>query len=392
MSSALDRRTWLKSTALLTAGLAAAPLRWSDLQARPAAVLQRRAEMLAHNQFRRMAPDLPKMQARLLANENPFGPSPKALQAMTEAMSESCRYAFFELRDLKKQIAEKEGVSEDHIMLSAGSSDLLLLAAMYYGKPGSSILSADPSYTDLMEAAVELGAGWEKVPLTKDYAHDLDAMAKRVSDNTSLVYICNPNNPTGTIVDPAQLKAFCASVGKKKPVFVDEAYIHYTGDAPAHSMIASVRDGHNVLVARTFSKVYGMAGLRAGYLVAPPAVIEDLSKFASNGWDLSVLTLRAVLASYQDDAFVTDCVQKNQEAREFVYQTLKAMDYEYVPSHTNFVLFPLRMQGQQFFQQMMAKGVGIRFWEFNRQHWCRVSMGKMDDMQLFANAFREVVS
>ncbi|SDM17414.1 histidinol-phosphate aminotransferase [Catalinimonas alkaloidigena] len=388
MNTSINRRKWLKSGALLASGLVAAPWKWATAASRPAATT---AE-LPSQYLNRTLRERPELQARLLANENPFGPAPSAKKAFAAAVDDGFKYAFAEKRQLQEAIAAKEGVTPDHIMLGAGSTELLMAAALYYGLKEGHILSADPSYTSLMRMADRIGSEWVKVPLTSDYKHDLNAMDTRTVGATKLVYICNPNNPTGTTLDPAKLEDFCKSVSKKAPIFIDEAYIDYVANPDVTSMIKCVRDGHNVMIARTFSKVHAFAGLRAGYLIAQPEVIKELDAFSTGGGTLSGPTALAALASYQDADFIKYSVKMNKESKDFVYKTLKAMDYEYVPSDTNFVLFPLRMHGDQFRNAMMDKGVGIRTWEFNRQHWCRVSMGKMDDMKLFAQAFNQVVS
>jgi histidinol-phosphate aminotransferase len=299
-------------------------------------------------------------------------------------------YPFMDLKKFTQLIAKEEGVSEEHILLGAGSSELLMACSMLYGTNGGSIISADPSYSYLMETAGTFGTKWEKVALTKDYAHDLDAMEKRVGEKTSLVYICNPNNPTGTIVDAAKLASFCEVVSRKKPVFVDEAYIDYIDNPKKQSMIERVRKGQNVIVARTFSKVHGFAGLRVGYVVALPETVKELAKYCTGGMNICATSIRAAIASFQDTAFVEYAIKKNTESKTFLYKTLKEAGYEYIPSHTNFVLFPIQMDGKRFTEEMMKRSVSIRNWEFSGKQWCRVSIGTMEQMQVFAEAFKQI--
>ncbi len=388
MSSSVTRRHWLKSGAALATGVAFGTPSFRTF-ARDAAG---RRQLLARQYEARLFADAPPLKARLFANENPFGPSEKAKKAITDSLKDCHQYPFMAMRQLVSLIAKTEGVKEENILLGAGSSELLLAAALHYSlsSRGGSILSADPSYTWLMEAAGGLGAGWDKVPLDKDYAHDLDAMEKRVSDKTSLVYLCNPNNPTGTIVSPGRLKSFCEAVSRKKPVFVDEAYIDYTDDPARHSVVDCVRKGQNVMVARTFSKLHAFAGLRVGYLVAQPAAIKELEKYCSGGWDTSSPSMAGAMASLQDAGFRDYARVKNAESKAFLCKTLKDEGYEYVPSHANFVLFPLKMNGKKFTEEMMKRGVGVRYWEFNNAQWCRVSMGTPEQMGYFAEAFRQL--
>lgn len=387
MSSQMNRRAWLKSTALITAGLTVGTVAETSALARPKSLLKTRT--LNHEVETSLIADLPPLRARLLANENPFGPSEKAKKAMIDAIPTSFQYPFMQFAQFKKMIAEKEGVSTDQIMLGAGSSELLLAAAIIFAAKGSNIVTADPSYMDLIDTAAEFGAQIEKVPLDKDYAHDLDAMAKKVNEKTSLVYICNPNNPTGTVIAADKLRAFCETVSKKVPVFVDEAYIDYVDGGKTASMIDCVKKGQNIIVARTFSKVHGFAGLRMGYVIAQPETLKEMMKY-STGNNITALTIQGAMASYKDAEYVKYAIEKNTESKNFLYKTLKDEGYEYVPSYTNFVIFPVKMPAKKFVEEMMKRGVGVRSWEFAGKQWCRVSIGTMADMKIFASVFKEI--
>lgn len=332
----------------------------------------------------------PVMKARLSANENPFGPSTAAKKAITDALEMSYQYPFMKSRELIGKIAEYEGVKQNNILMDAGSSPLLHAAAMFYGKNGAEIITGDPSYNDLAGTAADLGSKIIKVPLTADYKLDLDAMEAKVSANTGLVYICNPNNPTATVVDTAKLKAFCERVSKKAVVFIDEAYIDYMPDPQAASMMSTVKAGQNVIVARTFSKLYGFAGLRCGYVIAQPDTIKALSNYATGMMSLSATTVAAAAAAYQEKDFLQDALKKTMASKEFLYALLKKEGYTYIPSSANFVMFPINMDGQRFSQEMNNRGVSIRTWKFNGKDWCRVSIGRMDEMQAFADAFKQL--
>ncbi len=385
MSTSFTRRNWLKAGVALTAGAAFHGI--SSQQVAAATADFRRSRLSREAQI---AADMPVIKARLFANENPWGPSEKAKSAIVAAMNDSYMYPFMAQRQFTEMIAKEEGVTPEHILVGAGSSEILLAAAMYFSKKGGDIVSADPSYDYLMEKAADYGANWVKVPLTKDYTHDLDAMAKRLGSNTRLMYVCNPNNPTGTIVQPEKLRSFCESVSAKVPVFVDEAYIDYLDDPKKHSMIECVRKGHNVIVARTFSKVHGFAGLRVGYIIAKPEIIKALDPLYTSGMDMSALSIQGAMASYQDKEFPKQVVQKTVQSREFLYKTLKDEGYEYVPSYANFVIFPVKMEAKKFTGEMMKRGVGVRNWVFNNKQWCRISIGTMEQMQIFAQAFKEI--
>jgi histidinol-phosphate aminotransferase len=389
-TNSMNRRNWLKTTALFTGGLTMLPPALNRLRAAPVAPIASNNTAYA-NDFA-IGPKFPEnLKARLFANENPFGPSPSAKKAIMDSILTSYQYPIRLIPELEEKICTHEGITADMLMISSGSSPLLLGTAVSLLKDGGNVVTAETTYDDLPNRCEKVNAKWIKVPLTKDYTHDLDAMEKAITPETKLVYICNPNNPTGTIVDKDKLKAFCERVSQKVTVFVDEAYIDYLPDADDTTLMSSVKKGQNLIVARTFSKVYGLAGLRIGYIVAQPATIAKLQPHTACSWAvLSVPAISGALASYQDKPYIQEVVKKTMESKQFLYDTLKAEGYSYIPSHTNFVMFPLKMDGERFAGEMMKRGVGLRNWKMNDQHWCRISIGRMDEMQAFAAAFKEL--
>ncbi|QMU31176.1 pyridoxal phosphate-dependent aminotransferase [Adhaeribacter radiodurans] len=383
----MNRRNWLKSSAFLAGGFTFFSGSINQLVAKP--VARTLEKKVTEESIILSAPA--EMKARLNANENPFGPSEKAKKAAMDALNTSYQYPMKYTRELAQKIADYEGVKLENILMDAGSGPLLLAAAMYYSKKGgSNIVSGDPTYASLPRDAEDFNTTWNKVPLTADYKLDLDAMEKRVDASTSLMYVCNPNNPTGTVVDSAKLRAFCGRVSQKVPVFIDEAYIDYLPDPQAASMMDCVKKGQNVIIARTFSKLYGFAGLRVGYIIAQPEVVKELSKYAAGGMSISAPSVQAALAAYQDKAFLQDALKKTMASKNFLYDVLKKEGYEYIPSSSNFVMFPLKMDGEKFVAELMKRGVGVRNWKFSNQEWCRISIGRMDEMQAFADAFRQI--
>jgi histidinol-phosphate aminotransferase len=388
MANSLNRRNWIKSSAFMAGGLALFSGTISKLAAMPVAkklgpLTKRFTDMDA------IADAPPVLKARLLANENPFGPSPAAKKAVQEAIDLGYQYPMQSMGTLYGKIADYEGISPNNILMESGSSPLLLAAAIYYSKGGKSIITGDPSYDDLPSHAEKLEGKWIKVPLTADYKLDLDAMEAKIDANTGLVYICNPNNPTATVVDTAKLKAFCERVSKKVTVFVDEAYIDYLPDPKGASMISTMKAGSNIIVARTFSKLYGFAGLRCGYVIAQPETIKALSNYTT-GFSLSATTIAGAIAGYREEAFLKEALEKTLASKEYLYSVLKKEGYEYIPSSANFVMFPLKMDSKKFVSEMMKRGVGVRSWQFNNKEWCRVSIGRMDEMEAFAEAFKQL--
>lgn len=389
--SNMDRRSWLKAGAIFTGSLAFLSAPVSRLSAMPTAAPTPPVPVMPRITDADIAHTAPgDLKARLFFNENPFGPSEKAKQAIQASIANSYQYGFREIQGLVGKIAAYEGVGAAQILLAAGSSPLLLAAAVHYCKAGDSVISGETTYDALPGYAEKLGAKWVKVPMTADHKLDLDAMEKAIDTTTKLIYICNPNNPTATVVDNAKLKAFCERVSKKVMVFVDEAYIDYLPDPQSVTLIDSVKKGQNIIVARTFSKLYGFAGLRVGYIISQPETIKTLNPYTDGPYSISAPSLHAALAAYQDQEFLQDALKKTLASRDFLYKTLKAESYEYIPSSANFVMFPIKMDGKRFVSEMMKRGVGVRNWTMQGKEWCRVSIGRMDEMEAFATAFKEL--
>lgn len=330
--------------------------------------------------------------AKLNANENPHGPSPKAVKALQEGAVKGNRYAWQEMFSLINKIAEKEGVEAKNIMMGPGSSDLLEKTGVVLFLDGGNIVSADPAYMSMIRVAEATGASWKGVPLKKDWSHDLAAMEKAIDKDTKLVYICNPNNPTGSLTDANELEDFCRRVSDKVPVFVDEAYLEFLEEDERKSMVSLVAEGKNVIVARTFSKVHGMAGVRVGYVVAQEETLNNIQSITRAGMGISYPSIMAASASLDDVEFQTKSRKLNTEARTYVCEELAKMGFDYVPSYTSFVLFPIEMEGKSFLEKMRLQQVAVRAFDIMDRNWCRVSIGTMDEMKLFVSALGTVLS
>lgn len=331
------------------------------------------------------------LSAKLNANENPHGPSPKAIEALAANLGTSNRYAWKNLFALIENIADYEGVKPENVLMGPGSSDILEKTAMILFKDGKgNVVSADPAYMSLVKVAEASGATWKSVPL-KDWAHDLDAMEAAIDADTRLVYICNPNNPTGTITDSQKLVDFCKRVSEKVTVFVDEAYLDFLEDGHKQSMVGLINEGKDIIVARTFSKIHGMAGLRVGYAIAQEATLEKFRAITRGGMGISHPAVYAALASMEDKDFLMKSRALNTAARDYTFSALKGMGHEPVPSYTSFMIFPIEMDGKDFLSKMYDLKVAVRSFQFMDKTWCRVSMGTMDEMKLFTAAVGKVL-
>jgi histidinol-phosphate aminotransferase len=392
MGNSISRRALLRRGALLAGALPFSGSLLNQLQAMPSvnghALTPFALEGWSERDIALNAVE--PLKARLYANENPFGPSEVAKKAIIDTVPVACRYPMRAMGDLTSKIAAYEKIKQENILLAAGSTPLLMAAALAYCKAGTNVVSGDPTYADLPSKAAKYGATWVKVPLTTDYKLDLQAMEKAVDANTTLVYICNPNNPTGTVVDTAALRAFVDRVSKKTMVFVDEAYNDYMADPQGSTLIPMADANPNIIIARTFSKIYGFAGIRIGYIVTQPDTIKKLLLYTEASMSISTTTLQAAIASYQEREYMDGVLKKTTESKEYLYSVLKKEGYTYVPAVANFVIFPIKMDGKQFTDEMMKRSVGVRFWKFNNQDWCRISIGRMDEMEAFAAAFKEL--
>lgn len=389
MSSQLTRRDWLRASGLLTAGFGLSRFSTAEAATPNAPLISGFTNefAFADDPFTKM----PKLRARLLANENPLGISASAKEALTKAADIGNRYAWMEFAPLKAMIAADDMVKPENIMMSPGSSDILMAAAEYFAKDGGTILTSAMTYDDLLQRATKFGAKIKAMPMTKEYKYDLNAIKASLTPDVKMVYIVNPNNPTGTILPTAELEAFCREVAPKVPVFIDEAYIDFYEPADRPKLGKLVAEGLNVILARTFSKIHGFAGLRLGYAIAQPDMLKTLHAYTNGEFAVSITTLMAGIASYKDIDWQNHCRAENAKARDYTTKALTALGYEVIPSATNFMMFPIRMKTKAFEGQMFGQGIGIQTRDFNGQPYCRVSIGTMDEMAIFVDGFKKVV-
>lgn len=335
---------------------------------------------------------LPEGQVRLIFNENPYGPSPKALAAVNEILSLSAYYPdsptdFPILDDLTNAIAKKHNLERDNLLVASGSNEALQAAILVYGETGR-ILAPALTYDAHLGYATQLGVEVVTVPLASDLQVDLEAMAAQVDDTVSLVYLANPNNPTGIPIEPAALRRFCQEVSKKAVVIIDEAYNELTDNPADQSMVDLVRDHQNILITRTFSKIFGMAGMRVGYGIGHPEIIAKVNS-ALMAWPNGI-GLTAAYHSYQDEEFIAFSRQKILEGRAMVNATLQSAGVIPVPSQTNFVFADIGVNAAEFVAQMAKRNVQIQGGYADYPTYIRISMGKLEDLKIFDRVFRSL--
>lgn len=326
--------------------------------------------------------------ALLSRNENPYGPAPSAVQAMADAAGKGCYYADGGLKRLTAMIAERFGVTPDHVVVGSGSTEVLCATALALASKGT-ILAPELFWDSTVQYAEAKGAKVQRVALGADMGIDLGAMAAAVGPGTGMVHICNPNNPTGMLIPGPAMAAFVRKVGPTATVLVDEAYNELT-DAPEASSVASlVKEGQNLIVCRTFSKIYGMAGLRVGYAIAQPEMVKTISKYLMSFGGNSA-GLAAAIASYNDQGFMRFSKEKVTEARGMMLNAVKAAGLTALPSQTNF-LFVKVPDADKLQTAMKDRGILIRGAYGKWTGWSRASTGKIEDVKRYAMALPELM-
>ncbi|MEM1434423.1 MAG: histidinol-phosphate transaminase [Pseudomonadota bacterium] len=323
---------------------------------------------------------------RLSANENPYGPSPKAIKAIAEASTKGAYYPGLAYRALTAKIAEANGLDPQSVVITSGSSSVLQAAGVAYAKHGA-ILLPGLTFDGPLRHAERQGRELRRIPLDPQMGIDLTAMEAAVKHDVGLVYVCNPNNPTGIALPPDQLRAFSRRVSKIAPVLIDEAYNELTDNPVASSMVDLVRNGEAVIVTRTFSKIFGLAGLRIGYAMAPPELAQVIRRHTMS--NSNALGLAAALATYDDEPFLEFSKAKVIEGREIVLDTFKRHEVPVLPSQANFVYADIGRNADRFQQAMRERGVSIRGIYQPYDTWSRVSMGKIEDLETFSRVFSE---
>jgi histidinol-phosphate aminotransferase len=327
---------------------------------------------------------------RLSANENPYGPAPKAFQAITDSFSLACRYPDEHNNVLIDKLAKLNGVNHDQILLGDGSGEILKLCAeTFTGLQNGKLVAADPTFEAILNNASSNGAEVVKVPLTSSFQHDLPKMLD--SAKAGLIYVCNPNNPTASITPKDELRDFIAKTSPQTTILVDEAYFHYADSPDYESVIALVKDHPNLIVSRTFSKIYGMAGLRCGYCVAQKETIDRLRR--NQMWDsVNCMALAAATVSLDDLDHVPNGQRLNREAKTFVTSELNKMGYEQIPSQANFIMFDCKRPVTPLIQAMKERKIHVgRLFPALPNHM-RLTIGKKAEMESFVSAFKQVTA
>ena len=364
----MDRRQLLKQSALAAAAFAFSRDAFSrDVQ-----------KIIARNGFDGLN------IIKLSSNENPHGPSPASKAAMMAAVAGSNRYPWEMTTQLREKIGAQYGLTKEHVVIGAGSSELLGFTSLWAALQKGTAVAPDPIFRLWMPAARKVGLPVKLVPLATGKIIDLQRLKDAMDSSTRMVYLCNPANPTGTVLPAAQLEKFIKEIAPKCIILLDEAYTEFC-DEP--SMAKLVNDYPNLVIAKTFSKIHGMAGARVGFILAHPQTVNqlnDLQPWANAA--ASAVSLAGAMASLDDKNFIAFCKNENQKARSIFYKALEKAGMPYITSHTSFVYFDAGPSGKDVQKLLEANQIiGARTFEEGSK-WLRLSVGTVPEMQKVADA------
>lgn len=330
---------------------------------------------------------------KLASNENPLGVSPKALAAMKAALPKLNHYPNSAGYEFRSALAEKFDVDRSQIAIGNGADDLILELSMAFLEDGDEVVVSRSSFPMYDIYTHAMRARLVKTPLTAELGIDLDAMADAITDRTKLVYVCNPNNPTGMIVSSAEVDAFIRRVPEDVLIVLDEAYYEMVDSDSYPDSLATIREGRrNVFVLRTFSKVYGLAGIRIGYGFAHPDVISILLKIKPP-FNVNVLAQAAGIAALDDNDFVAQSVEANKIGRQVLYRELDKLGLSYAESHTNFVLIRIGANASTIQQKMLERGVIVRpCGGYDLPDYLRISIGTPEQNERFIMTLSEILA
>lgn len=327
---------------------------------------------------------------KLASNENPLGPSPKAVKAVQESLADMHYYPDSNCFYLINKISEYLSYDREGFIVGNGSDEILKLIAETFINPGDEVVFADPSFVEYEFTAKIMGAECVKIPL-KDFAHDLEAISQAINEKTKIVFICNPNNPTGTIVYKEELEEFMAKIPKDVLVVFDEAYYEYVEDSNFISGMDYLNQGRNVLVLRTFSKIYGLAALRVGYAITIPEIAKAISRVIEP-FNVNSLAQVGALAALDDNAHLKNSQDTNSAGKKYLYNEFSKMGLNYVPSEANFIFLDTGKPSQEVFKKLLSMGIIIRTGDiFGFPSYIRVTISNEKENTRFIEGLKKAI-
>lgn len=327
---------------------------------------------------------------KLASNENPYGASPKAKEAIVAELEHISLYPDGGAVELTSDLAKHLGVNTDQIIFGCGSDEIIALISRAFYVPGDETIMADQTFSVYKSNADIEGAVTVEVPLV-DGKHDLDAMLAKVNDRTKIIWVCNPNNPTGTLLSEQEVTAFLEKVPSNVMVVLDEAYFEYVFFFQAEDGIRDIEKYPNVVVLRTFSKIYGLASLRIGYGVAQPEVIRLINQ-VREPFNTTRVAQAAAKAALKDQDYIAKCRAANRAGIEQIQAEFDRLGLDYFPAHGNFIMVDVRKPAGEVFEAMLRKGVIIRAGHSKYPTHIRVSVGTPEQNKAFIHALEQVLN
>ncbi|WP_301109771.1 histidinol-phosphate transaminase [Sporosarcina sp.] len=326
---------------------------------------------------------------RLASNENPLGPSPKAKAAMKQAIEEVHLYPDASATKLRERLADLYEVRPEQVITGNGADNIISLVVSAYIDEGDEVVYGSPTFPAYRSSTLLMGGKPVEVPLTEDWKFDLDAIQAAITDKTKLVFICNPNNPTGTIVEDSAIEKFIQEVPDHVTVVLDEAYIEYIREQPYKTGIDYFKADHPIITIRTFSKFYSLAGLRVGYAIASEELLEPVLRLREP-FAVNRVAIEAASATLDDSEFTDEHYQMNEEGKNYLTEEFTKLGFEVFPSYTNFLFVHIKSDAQILFNKLLEKGLIIRPctpWGLNE--YVRVSIGTKEQNELLVEILHQ---
>ncbi|MFD0696083.1 histidinol-phosphate transaminase [Paenibacillus sp. GCM10027628] len=328
---------------------------------------------------------------KLASNENPLGPSPKAVAAIQAYLGDIHRYPDADTVDLRASLAEKLQVTPDHLIVTNGADELITLLSETFLEPEDEIIVPSPTFSEYEFGANLMGTKVVSVPLREGYLYDVDDILTAVTEQTKLIYICSPNNPTGTYMTRNDLIRLLENLPPRILVIFDGAYSHFVTADDYSDGLEFIRQGYPVVVTQTFSKIYGLAGIRVGYGVAAPSIIRSIRQ-VKEPFNVNALAQVGAAAAITDDAHLQATREMNERGREQLYEQLRQLDISFTRSMSNFVLVELGPDAKNIYEKLMSKGIIVRYgggWDLPGH--IRISIGTPEDHEALISAMETVL-
>jgi len=330
---------------------------------------------------------------KMASNENPLGASPLAVEAIKRSAGGVFRYPDGNAYYLKKKMAEKLNVNMENIIFGNGSDELIeLIYRTFAVEPDDEILYCYPTFVEYKIIGMAFNKKLVELPLRSDYAYDMDALIDRINPSTRIVFLNTPNNPTGTIIKRRDIEKVLEKSGENTLVVIDEAYYEYASAVDGYEELLDLHKRHNVIILRTFSKAYGLAGLRIGYGIASAEIVDYLNR-TRPPFNVNILAQQAAMAALDDDAHIQRSVAVNEEGKKFLYDAFDRMGISYVKTYANFILFDVGRDADEVYGSLLKRGIIVRSMSpYGLKTHLRVTIGTMQQNRVFIERLKEVLN